>query len=641
MSHVGEGLHRLTRMVSAVTLIAALCLSTATPALGATIVLHDVDSSAYPEVTLDVALTADLRESPSFTVLENGIEVGSVRAQAAAQERDPVDVVLLVDVSGSMRGGPLDGAKAAARRFIETMRPVDRVALIEFSSEPRTLLGFTADQAALSGSIEGLRAAGETALYDGLIQAAREFDDPGRDRAILVLSDGGDTTSINGLDVAATAVEAAAAPVYAIALESPEYDPAPLQQLAARSGGRFIGTQDAAALVEVFEEIARELSDLYTVSFTSARPSTKSLEIVLRVGSGDVTGELTTVIENPIYTEVPEPVLLEPAVRGLLDWLSLVSISALVFGAVALGVFGLGSLIAPAPDILQQLRYYDQYRVDLADDTVQQATVQGSRARVMAAVSDIVEARGFTALVRENLERAGLPLRPNEYIYFHLLATMVGGVLVQFAFSNVVLTVTAVLVLVFGPIAFVRVRIDRRRTRFEEQLPDVLGLIAGSLRAGWGVQQALELVVDEIAEPASSEFRRVQAEARFGLPLEQALDRMAERLDSEDFRWTVTAIAIQREVGGNLAEVLDTVARTIRTRAELRRHVKALTAESRFSAVILAILPFFILGALAVVSPAYLSVMLNSVIGLFALGLGAVLLVIGLVWIFRLTKVEV
>jgi tight adherence protein B len=116
---------------------------------------------------------------------------------------------------------------------------------------------------------------------------------------------------------------------------------------------------------------------------------------------------------------------------------------------------------------------------------------------------------------------------------------------------------------------------------------------------------------------------------------------MAERLDSEDFRWTVTAIAIQREVGGNLAEVLDIVAETIRTRAELRRHVSALTAESRFSAVILAILPFFILGALAVVSPAYLGVMLGSTIGLVSMAFGGVLLIIGLVWIMRLTKVEV
>ncbi|MDP2401516.1 MAG: type II secretion system F family protein, partial [Actinomycetota bacterium] len=328
-------------------------------------------------------------------------------------------------------------------------------------------------------------------------------------------------------------------------------------------------------------------------------------------------------------------------VRGVFEWIALASIAMLVFGAITLAVFGLGSMLAPAPDMLQQLRHYEQYRVDLADDTVQRATVRGSRARVMNAVGDIVEARGFTALVRENLERAGLPLRPNEYIYFHVLATMVAGILAQFAFGRMSITALAVFAFVFAPIMFVRWKIESRRSRFEEQLPDVLSLLAGSLRAGWGIQQALELVVEEIAEPAAAEFRRVQAEARFGLPLEQALDRMAERLDSEDFRWTVTAIAIQREVGGNLAEVLDIVAETIRTRAELRRHVSALTAESRFSAIILAILPFFILGALTVISPAYLGVMIGSPIGLTSLAFGAILLVVGLVWIRQLTKVEV
>jgi tight adherence protein B len=104
-------------------------------------------------------------------------------------------------------------------------------------------------------------------------------------------------------------------------------------------------------------------------------------------------------------------------------------------------------------------------------------------------------------------------------------------------------------------------------------------MMASSLRAGWGIQQSIDLVVQEMADPARSEFRRVQAESRLGLSVEEALEKMANRLDSDDFRWTVTAIAIQREVGGNLAEVLDLVASTMRERAELRRHIHALTSE--------------------------------------------------------------
>jgi tight adherence protein B len=636
---------RIARAIAFSLVAVFLVLSPVTSAFGADIVLQDIDTGEYPSVSIGIALTADLVPTagePGFTLLENGIEVQDVRAQVATRDRAPIDVVLLVDVSGSMKGAPLDAAKAAAKSFTSSMRPTDRIALVAFSSEPRTVLGFGSDVAALGRAVDSLEASGETALHDGLIQAAKTFVDGERDRAIVVLSDGGDTTSINTLDVAADAVATADAPVYAVALESPEYDPAALDQLASRSGGRFVAVQDAAGLVGIFEDIAQELRNLYTLTYTSARPSTKDLEIEVRATNGDVTGVVAAVVDNPLYSEVSAPISEpDPVTVDATDTLGLAVVSLLVFAAVVLAVFGLGILFAPKPDSLQQLRHYEQYRVDPGDDAAHESTLQGSRAKVMAAVASIVEARGFTGMVHTSLERAGLPLRPNEYIFFHVLAATVVGIAAQFLGRNLLLTSVVVIAMVFAPMYIIGLRIDGRRKRFEEQLPDVLSLIAGSLRAGWGIQQALELVVDEIAEPAASEFRRVQSETRFGLPLEQALSRMAERLDSEDFRWTVTAIAIQREVGGNLAEVLDIVATTIRTRGELRRHVKALTAESRFSAIVMAILPFFIMGALSVVNPAYLAVLLQTTLGLMALAFGMVLLLVGIFWILRLSKVEV
>ena len=138
-----------------------------------------------------------------------------------------------------------------------------------------------------------------------------------------------------------------------------------------------------------------------------------------------------------------------------------------------------------------------------------------------------------------------------------------------------------------APIWFLGWAADRRRARFEADLPDIVSLIAGSLRSGWGIQQAIDLIVDETKDPAATEFRRVQSETRLGLSLEESLNKMAARLDSLDFAWIVSAIGIQREVGGNLAEVLDIAAAAIRERAELRREVVALTAEGRFSAIIL------------------------------------------------------
>ena len=144
-----------------------------------------------------------------------------------------------------------------------------------------------------------------------------------------------------------------------------------------------------------------------------------------------------------------------------------------------------------------------------------------------------------------------------------------------------------------------------------------------------------------MGDPARSEFRRVQAESRLGLPLEDALHRMANRVDSEDLRWTVSAISIQREVGGNLSEVLNTVARTIRERAELKRSVSALTAEGRYSAVVLTLMPFVMFGGLLLVSTDYALQLLNTGIGRSMLILGGTLLAIGTFWINRVVNVEV
>ena len=613
------------------------------PAYGAEVVLQGIDVSGYPRVSAGVALTADLvpqQGEPAFTVLENDIEVTDLSVEVQSQERAPFDVVLLFDTSGSMSGEPIENAKAAARRFLERMRGEDRIALVVFSSEPRTLLDFTSDATAVTAAIDSLQASGETALHDGLIQSTKVLAGSERDRFVVVLSDGGDTTSINTLDAAAAALEGADATVYAIALESPEYDPRPLEVLATGTGGRFLTTTDATSLGTIYEEIAREIRDLYTLTFTGARPSTSELEIEIRVDNGGTLGTLTTAVRNPLFAEEPQ-IVSEPSAIPRRSPVMVVLIAAIVLVAVTGGVIALGLLLRPTPTAIRHLEYYGEYQAGGGDDATRDKTLRGSRSRVMRVIAEVVDSRGLTGWARSGLERAGLPLRAQEYMFLHLLSVVVLGLLVQWAGGNLAITGLTVIIVTVGPILALGVLISRRRARFEEQLPDVLNLISGSLRAGWGIQQAIELVVDEIAEPAQTEFRRVQSEVRFGLPLEQALGRMADRLESEDFHWTVTAIAIQRDVGGNLAEVLDIVATTIRQRGELRRHVGALTAESRFSAIVLAVLPFFVFGMLMIVSPDYITPMLHSPLGLAILSVGGVMLAAGLVWIQRLTTVEV
>ena len=185
------------------------------------------------------------------------------------------------------------------------------------------------------------------------------------------------------------------------------------------------------------------------------------------------------------------------------------------------------------------------------------------------------------------------------------------------------------------------VRILRRRAAFSDQLPDLLQLIASTLQAGFSLPQALDAVVRQADQPAAEEFSRALAEARIGADLDSGLDAIASRMDSDDLRWTVMAIRIQQGVGGNLAEVLLTIAETIRERAYLRRQVSALSAEGRLSAYVLIALPLVVATWLFVSSPTYMRPLYTTAGGDFLLILATGLLVVGTFWMRRVIKVEV
>jgi tight adherence protein B len=191
------------------------------------------------------------------------------------------------------------------------------------------------------------------------------------------------------------------------------------------------------------------------------------------------------------------------------------------------------------------------------------------------------------------------------------------------------------------PFLFVRLKRNRRAARFHEQLPDTLGLLAGALKAGYSFLQAVDTVAQETAPPIKTEFQRLVAETRLGSPIELALDQMAERINSTNVDWTVMAVKIQREVGGNLAEILEILADTVRQRDQVGRQIQALTAEGRLSAAILIILPFALAGIMFFVNPGYLGALFSTSMGLTMLGIAGVLMVIGIVWLKKIVTIDV
>jgi tight adherence protein B len=250
------------------------------------------------------------------------------------------------------------------------------------------------------------------------------------------------------------------------------------------------------------------------------------------------------------------------------------------------------------------------------------------------------EKQGATSMIETALEQANIPMRPGEAIIAAILLAMLTFVLLTAVTQSAIWGVIAgALVLVFA-LLFVNNVAARHRKRFETQLPDTLNLLATSLRAGYSLLQAVEAVGEEASEPTRREFGRAMAEIRLGRQMDDALSDIAVRMASTDFEWAVLAIEIQREVGGNLAEVLQTTAETMVQRNRLRREMKALTAEGRISAIVLSLLPVGLFIFISLANPGYMEPLLTSTIGLAVLAGGIVFIGIGIFWMQKIVKVD-
>jgi len=604
--------------------------------------LYRVNTDAFPKTVLEVglpdSLIGDPGETPEFVVAENGEKVDVLDVSGGAQGRT-VRAALLIDTSGSMKGRPLADAKAAAHRFVDDLAGRAEVAIVEFNSSPRVVLEYTSDAVALGAAIDSLQADGETAVYDAVVSATQlTRAENGSPTTIVLLSDGGDTASTGTLDQAVKAVKAGGMPILAVALKSPDFDQQSLKLMSTRSGGRVMSVDDSAKLTGFLGALAREIGSVYQVTYRSHKPTTKNIDLDIVATTSGGTAKASTTLDNPLYvTRIPvgSSTVVVPTSNPLM----LIGAVFLAFASVGLLTAAVLTMRGSRSKSLDQMRFYDQLQAGQVAPADGDPS-NGIASKLVDAVGVVAGKGGFLEVIHRELERAGLPLRPAEYIAAHVAFVAVVGFLGQLLFDRLWVSLGIVVFASIGPLAVLSSR-GRKRTRdFETQLPDVLNLLAGGLRTGWGLQQAIDLVVTEGDKPAADEFRRVQIEARLGVPIETSLQSMADRLDSDMFRWVVSAVAIQREVGGNLAEVLDNVAKSVRDRDALYRQVAALTAEGRMSAIILTALPFVVAGGMFFVSPDYIRTGLSSPLGLPVIGLAVVLLIIGVLWLRAVSRIE-
>ncbi len=259
-----------------------------------------------------------------------------------------------------------------------------------------------------------------------------------------------------------------------------------------------------------------------------------------------------------------------------------------------------------------------------------------------------VERSSYGDRISKFLARADLKLKPGEYVSAIIIVSIVLGLLLFFVGRmNPITGILGAIGGAFVPNMYVRSLQSKRLVKFSDQLGDMLSLMVNGLRAGYSTTQAMEAVSKELPPPICDEFRRVVQEMQLGIPMEKALDNLLRRIPSDDLDMVVTAINVQREVGGNLAEILDTISYTIRERVRIKGEIRVLTTQVMYSGKFLSILPLIVIGILYLMNPEYIGLYFapesNSPVpcGFIALGLAALLIFMGYMVMTNIAKIEV
>ena len=525
--------------------------------------------------------------------------------------------MLAIDRSQSMKGGPLANAISAARSFIASKPGADRVAVATFATEPLFLTEFSTtagDAAGVLGSIKVDPQQGTT-LYDGLVNAASKLEaEPLPARVIIVVTDGNETRSRSSLHEAVAAANRAGAAVYVVAIESPKFNPAPLKQLAAETGGAYRGTSSSATLSAEYASIAAELRRTWRLDYlTSVRPGDQATLQALSDGSASKA----TIVELPASlgdgSGDSKPSRLLPAV-----------FYKTVLGTQVMALLSFFIVLLAATLALTTVkgsRLRKRIAPHLGPTTDMQKRKQEQKERFAAAAGLFNATEGalshwkFWTRLERLLERSDLPLRTVELVYLIAGLGLLGATFSTLTGQSGMITLALLVGFGAAPVGVVWFKANRRLKAFEDQLPDVLITLAAALKAGHSFKQGLQTIVDEGNPPASKELHRVLTEARLGRPLELALADMAVRLGSKNFDFVITAVKIQQQVGGSLAGLVDMVADTVRQRLQFIRKVQGLTAMGRAGAYVLVALPFFIGAAITFINPTYMDPLYHSHVG--------------------------
>jgi tight adherence protein B len=626
------------------------------------VTLRDVDSaSGRLRVTVGMSGSAwtgsERLEAGNFEVAINGQPIKDVQVtplQEQQGESGRLAVFLAVDTSGSMtQNDNIVRARRAAVNFVGQMRPGTRMGVISFADTTHVVQKLTTDPGQVRAAIQGLQAKGNTALYDAVVSASDELKSEPGQRNLVVLSDGRHDGTPTKITDAIAAARQAKVTVNTVGLEVPgrDQDQEALRRLAEGTKGRWAPVA-AANLEKLFGDLGRDLASQYVVDLELPPNLGSQVNFRLTVQANGHEAEwydpafLIGAQAAPSTVPLPSELPRAPALSRLESDQGRYILAIAGFATVLLAclmLFGPGSgSTRPYRALRQRLSPYSLTQA-ISDDRVRPTAFGSSEwaGRATAMAETLVRRGNLEEAFLDRLEAAGLNMRVAEFVLISLGSAFIPPMLVLILTRNLLLSMLVVVLGTVGPFLWLALLASRRRAKFDEQLPSTLQLLSGALQAGHSLQQAVDTVVQEAGDPIAAEFHRVLTEARLGRPLEEALEAMARRTQSLDFEWTVMAIRLQRQVGGNLAEVLSTVSQTIRDRYSLKRQIRALSAEGRLSSLILSVLPLLLFAALLAFNPLFLRPLFTTRIGIMMMACAVVLMIFGVFWLKKITEIKV
>jgi Flp pilus assembly protein TadB/Mg-chelatase subunit ChlD len=566
-------------------------------------------------------------------VTENG---GSVLrptlVPASHASREAFGTVLVLDTSYSMAGEPLEAAVAAEQTFASHRNPNEQLGAIDFWNGSKVALPLTTDPTKISAKLSTVpRVHGGTHIFDAVARAEAMLDAAHiGSGSIVVLSDGADRNSSKTLHQVAQAARAAHIRIYTVGLTGPTFSPGTLKALAAAGNGQYAPASSTQDLNQIFDALGQQISSEYLLQYKSQAGPSRLVRVKVAVNG---VGTASTPYRTPaltVNTTAPPPynpsigdrVLGSPITKLLLALFCAAVIAFLVIAILAPRRSGLPARMAEFVSIRGLQR-------DKGHTETDAATEEG-----------VAERETWWTRFEETLEIADIKMSPETIIAGTFALTALTFLLIYAGTGSFWWALFAL-----GVPYLVREWVIRtlahRRNRFAEQLPDALQVIASALRSGHSLPGAFAVVVESASEPMKSELQRVVAEEQLGIPMEQSLMVVAERMASADVEQLALVSELQREAGGNAAEVVDRVAETVRERFDLRRLIQTLTMQGRMSRWIVTALPIGIILVLQLENPHYLHPLLGSTGGKVVFGLTAIWALAGSFVIKRIVEIEV